>query len=334
MSSSTRTSSSCWSAATPPSCRAQAVRPRTWMSPRRQPLTNLTRLTSALEHLDTRMRTNAVPEGLPFSTSAEAMRGLLMLNLTTKHGDLDIAFHPSGTGGYPDLIKNAEEPRPRHDPDRNPCRHRAIQGRSGARQGHRGAHRTLRAPAPRGGVATRHSIRTHLTGVTGRSPGAEPGHGSKAGGGSRRDLTRMARCRVRTDPEGIARGAAQSAEDAGPHACGLRVSGRWRVGLHVGHHPKPCRHDRSCDWRVCSLGLWRDGDRAHRGESTQAFVGGAPQPTRAGVSAQNPRYSTHRWLGSRVWLRRLVSFWAMVRAGSSSWMSNWIAAAEAPSRCG
>ena len=32
-----------------------------------------------------------------------------MLNLTTTYGDLDITFHPSGTDGYPDLIKNAEE---------------------------------------------------------------------------------------------------------------------------------------------------------------------------------------------------------------------------------
>jgi predicted nucleotidyltransferase len=70
---------------------------------------NLSRLTSALARLNARIRTDPVPEGLPLSTSAEAMRGLLMLNLTTKHGDLDIAFHPSGTDGYPDLIKNAEE---------------------------------------------------------------------------------------------------------------------------------------------------------------------------------------------------------------------------------
>jgi predicted nucleotidyltransferase len=70
---------------------------------------NLTRLAGALKHLDARIRTDAVPDGLPFSTSAEAMRGLMMLNLTTKYGDLDIAFHPTGTDGYGDLIKNAEE---------------------------------------------------------------------------------------------------------------------------------------------------------------------------------------------------------------------------------
>lgn len=70
---------------------------------------NLARLTSALKRLNARIRTDSVPEGLPFSTSAEAMRGLVMLNLKTDYGDLDITFQPSGTGGYPDLIKNAEE---------------------------------------------------------------------------------------------------------------------------------------------------------------------------------------------------------------------------------
>ena len=64
---------------------------------------------SALERLNARIRTDAAPEGLPFSTSAEAMRGLLMLNLTTDYGDLDITFHPSGTDGYADLIKTAQE---------------------------------------------------------------------------------------------------------------------------------------------------------------------------------------------------------------------------------
>ncbi len=70
---------------------------------------NLARLTKALERLDARIRSDAVPGGLPFSTSAEAMRGLLMLNLTTGLGDLDISFHPSGTDGYADLVQGAEE---------------------------------------------------------------------------------------------------------------------------------------------------------------------------------------------------------------------------------
>jgi len=69
---------------------------------------NLTRLSSALERLNARIRTDAVPEGLPFSTDAEALRGMLMLNLTTDYGDLDITFQPSGTEGYTDMIRTAE----------------------------------------------------------------------------------------------------------------------------------------------------------------------------------------------------------------------------------
>jgi hypothetical protein len=68
---------------------------------------NLDRLTRALKRLQARIRTDADPDGLPFTTSAEALRGLLMLNLTTQFGDLDLAFEPSGTRGYPDLIEHA-----------------------------------------------------------------------------------------------------------------------------------------------------------------------------------------------------------------------------------
>lgn len=70
---------------------------------------NLSRLTSALKRLNARIRTDAVPGGLPFDTSAEAMRGVLMLNLTTDFGDLDITFRPSGTDGYEDLVQGAED---------------------------------------------------------------------------------------------------------------------------------------------------------------------------------------------------------------------------------
>lgn len=68
---------------------------------------NLARLTRALERLDARIRTDAVPDGLPFDTSAEAMRGVLMLNLTTRFGELDLTFEPSGTDGYADLSEHA-----------------------------------------------------------------------------------------------------------------------------------------------------------------------------------------------------------------------------------
>lgn len=70
---------------------------------------NLTRLAKALRTLSARVRTETVPEGLPFDTSAEALRGTLMLNLTTKYGDLDLTFQPSGTTGFDDLNLHATD---------------------------------------------------------------------------------------------------------------------------------------------------------------------------------------------------------------------------------
>ena len=40
-----------------------------------------------------------------------------MWTLTTLHGDLDLVMSPAGTGGYPDLIKDAGELRVAVDPD-------------------------------------------------------------------------------------------------------------------------------------------------------------------------------------------------------------------------
>lgn len=68
---------------------------------------NLTRLTAALQRLNARIRTPDEPEGLPFATSAAALRGLKMLNLVTKFGELDLAFPPAGTDGYESLSANA-----------------------------------------------------------------------------------------------------------------------------------------------------------------------------------------------------------------------------------
>jgi hypothetical protein len=68
---------------------------------------NLARLAAALVELGARIRTDAVPEGLPFSASAESLRGLRMLNLRTMHGVLDLTFTPAGTGGFDDLRRSA-----------------------------------------------------------------------------------------------------------------------------------------------------------------------------------------------------------------------------------
>ncbi|MCE2541772.1 MAG: hypothetical protein J4G16_15760 [Acidobacteria bacterium] len=71
---------------------------------------NLIRLATALRALDARIRTDDVPQGLPFDCSAGFLRNLgpdAILNLTTRSGALDVSFTPAGTGGYQDLKRDA-----------------------------------------------------------------------------------------------------------------------------------------------------------------------------------------------------------------------------------
>jgi len=73
---------------------------------------NLERLARALRALGARIRTEGEPEGLPFDCSAEFFRNLSpdsIVNLTTRAGDLDLTFQPSGTRGFPDLRRDAVE---------------------------------------------------------------------------------------------------------------------------------------------------------------------------------------------------------------------------------
>jgi hypothetical protein len=67
---------------------------------------NLTRLSSALTALDARIRVDGA-EPLPFSHDSTSLAASTTWNLTTKYGDLDIAFEPSGTTGYVDLVRQA-----------------------------------------------------------------------------------------------------------------------------------------------------------------------------------------------------------------------------------
>ena len=68
---------------------------------------NLSRLAAALRELDARVYTESIPEGLTFDCSAATLSRADMWNLVTKAGRLDVAFRPSGTDGYDDLIKQA-----------------------------------------------------------------------------------------------------------------------------------------------------------------------------------------------------------------------------------
>jgi hypothetical protein len=70
---------------------------------------NLERLSAALEEMDARIRAEDEPDGLPFDRSPEMLSNTSILNLTTRHGDLDLAFVPTGTRGYEDLRRRAVE---------------------------------------------------------------------------------------------------------------------------------------------------------------------------------------------------------------------------------
>ncbi|MHB1474650.1 MAG: hypothetical protein ACYCV4_13705 [Dermatophilaceae bacterium] len=68
---------------------------------------NLRRLSQVLTDLDARIRTQGVPEGLPFSHDAASLANAGIWNLTCTFGELDISFKPSGTDGYEDLVRTA-----------------------------------------------------------------------------------------------------------------------------------------------------------------------------------------------------------------------------------
>jgi hypothetical protein len=73
---------------------------------------NLDRLAAALRTLGARIRAADVPAGLPFDCSGGFFRNFAedaILNLSTRAGDLDLMFRPSGTQGYADLKRAAVE---------------------------------------------------------------------------------------------------------------------------------------------------------------------------------------------------------------------------------
>jgi hypothetical protein len=68
---------------------------------------NLKRLSGALHELQARIRTVGLPEGLPFDHDGPSLGRARMWNLTSPFGEFDIAFVPSGTDGYDDLVRQA-----------------------------------------------------------------------------------------------------------------------------------------------------------------------------------------------------------------------------------
>src|SRR5271166_3975683 len=76
----------------------------------RPDLENLDRLADALNDLDARIDVGAgEPDGLPAPGGFDGrlLARNLIWNLTTPHGPLDLAFKPSGTNGYEDLVRHA-----------------------------------------------------------------------------------------------------------------------------------------------------------------------------------------------------------------------------------
>lgn len=70
---------------------------------------NLERLAAALRELNARVFTESIPEGLPFDCSGSTLARGDLWNLVSDAGRIDVAFRPSGTGGYDDLVRNATE---------------------------------------------------------------------------------------------------------------------------------------------------------------------------------------------------------------------------------
>ncbi len=71
-----------------------------------QSLENLARLSDALRALDAKIRVKD-EEPLPFAHDADSLSAVRVWNLSTKYGDLDISFVPSGTAGFADLVQDS-----------------------------------------------------------------------------------------------------------------------------------------------------------------------------------------------------------------------------------
>jgi hypothetical protein len=69
---------------------------------------NLARLSQALTDFGVRIRTEMVPDGLPFTHDATSLAAAEVWNLVCADGEFGISFHPCGfTGGYAQLAVNA-----------------------------------------------------------------------------------------------------------------------------------------------------------------------------------------------------------------------------------
>lgn len=70
---------------------------------------NLSRLSAALIDLDARIRSADDPSGIQFDPHPALMASISMLNLTTRCGNLDLAFSPAGIDDYATLSARSVE---------------------------------------------------------------------------------------------------------------------------------------------------------------------------------------------------------------------------------
>lgn len=68
---------------------------------------NLERLGRALTALNARLRVDGDPDGIPFDPHPSLIASMAMLNMTTRCGDLDLTFTPSGLDGYPGVSERS-----------------------------------------------------------------------------------------------------------------------------------------------------------------------------------------------------------------------------------
>lgn len=64
---------------------------------------NLERLSAALVDLEARLRVESTPDGIVFEPHPALLRSMALLNLTTRCGDLDVAFGPAGLDDYDEV---------------------------------------------------------------------------------------------------------------------------------------------------------------------------------------------------------------------------------------
>jgi hypothetical protein len=76
------------------------------ITPSRDP-ENLARLSSALTGMAARVRASGLDGGALFAHDAQSIADVDVWNLTTRYGDLDISFVPTGTAGFDDLARDA-----------------------------------------------------------------------------------------------------------------------------------------------------------------------------------------------------------------------------------